>query len=216
MQPLFQRTLELRLELQGVTPDSDVTTSIDAVATSIAREQPDLASHAAPDGTVTILFSDIEGSTALNTQLGDARWMELLHEHNAILRREIANHAGFEVKTEGDGFMIAFRSSRDGLNFAIAAQQSFTERNGNAETVIHVRMGLHVGEVVKEGEDFYGQHVAMASRVASQASGGEVLVSSLLRELVEPSGEFAFESREPVALKGLDGEHVLHAVEWRP
>ncbi len=75
-------------------------------------------------------------------------------------------------------------------------------------------MGLHVGEVVKEGEDFYGQHVAMASRVASQATGGEVLVSSLLRELVEPSGEFAFESREPVALKGLDGGHVLHAVGW--
>ena len=215
MRPLMERVLALRLELQGVTSDSDVTTSIDAVATSIAREQPDLASHAAPDGTVTILFSDIEGSTALNARLGDANWMELLHEHNAILRREIANHSGFEVKTEGDGFMIAFGSSRDGLNFAIAAQQALTERNTDAETTIRVRIGLHVGEVVKEGEDFYGRHVAMASRVASQASGGEVLVSSLLRELVEPSGEFAFESREPVALKGLDGDHVLHAVGWR-
>ena len=58
------------------------------------------------------------------------------------------------------------------------------------------------------------RHVAMASYVASQASGGEVLVSDLLHELVEPSGEFAFESREPVALRGLDGEHVLHQVGW--
>ncbi len=77
-------------------------------------------------------------------------------------------------------------------------------------------MGLHVGEVVKEGEDFYGRHVAMAARVASQASGGEVLVSSLLRELVAASGEFTLEAREPVALKGLDGEHVLHVVGWAP
>ncbi len=73
----------------------------------------------------------------------------------------------------------------------------------------------HVGEVVKEGDDFNGRHVAMAECVASHTSGGEALVSSLLRELVEPSCEFAFESRAPVALKGFDGEHVQHAVGWR-
>ena len=201
-----------------------MTTSIDAVAASIGRERPDLATHAAPDGTVTILFSDIEGSTALNSRLGDARFMELLREHNAIMRRAIAEHGGFEVKTEGDGFMIAFGSSRDGLRFAIAAQQALDARNASLDasddsvTPVRVRMGLHVGEVVREDTDeradFYGQHVAMAARVGSQASGGEVLVSSLLRELVEPSGEFAFESREPVFLKGLDGEHVLHRVRF--
>ncbi len=70
--------------------------------------------------------------------------------------------------------MIAFGSSRDGLNFAIAAQRALTESNANAETAIRVRMGLHVGEVVKEGEDFYGQHVAMASRIASQTDTGPI------------------------------------------
>ena len=113
--------------------------------------------------------------------------------------------------------MNADGSSRDGLRFAIAAQQAL-DASDDSVTPVRVRMGLHVGEVVREdtGEraDFYGRHVAMAARVASQASGGEVLVSSLLRELIEPSGEFAFASREPVAFKGLDGEHLSYAVGW--
>ena len=230
----LDQVIARKLELQGVGADSDVTTSIDAVATSVGRERPDLATHAAFDGTVTVLFSDSEGSTALNTRLGDQRWMELLREHNTIMCRAIAEHGGFEVKTEGDGFMIAFGPSRDGLRFAIAAQQALDARNAALEkrdpavegiddlastTALWVRTGLHVGEVVREGTDeradCYGRHVAMAARVASRAAGDEVLVSSLLRELVEPSGEFAFKSREPVALKGLDGEHVLHTIEWR-
>ncbi len=83
---------------------------------------------------------------------------------------------------------------------------------------MRMRIGLHTGEPVREGgdddADFYGTHVVMASRIASQASGGEVLVSALLRELVAASGEFTLEAREPVALKGLDGEHVTYAVRW--
>lgn len=81
--------------------------SIDTVARSVAQERPNLAPNAAPDGTVTILFSDIENSTTLNERLGDARWIELLREHNAIVRREKTFHKGFEVKTMGDAFMLA-------------------------------------------------------------------------------------------------------------
>lgn len=81
--------------------------SIDTVARSVAQERPNLAPNAAPDGTVTILFSDIENSTTLNERLGDARWIELLREHNAIVRREKTFHKGFEVKTIGDAFMLA-------------------------------------------------------------------------------------------------------------
>lgn len=76
-------------------------------------------------------------------------------------------------------------------------------------------MGLHTGEPVRQGNDFFGTHVVLASRIAGQAKGGEVLVSGLLRELVASSGEFAFEARAPVALKGLAGDHTLHALLWQ-
>jgi class 3 adenylate cyclase len=171
----------------------------------------------APDGTVTILFSDIEGSTALNVELGDQRWMQLLREHQALVRREIGARGGYEVKTEGDGFMLAFRSARDALHCAIAMQRAFAQRNDSLDedgTPINVRVGLHTGEPVAQGDDFYGVHVVMAARIADQASGGEILVSTLLRELVEASGEFEFESRDPVVLKGLSGSHTLHTVVW--
>ncbi len=83
---------------------------------------------------------------------------------------------------------------------------------------IRVRVGLHTGEPVREGSDdaadFYGTHVVMASRIASRAAGGEVLVSALMRELVASSGEFTLEARPPAALKGLEGEHVTYAVGW--
>jgi class 3 adenylate cyclase len=86
--------------------------SFDTVARSVAQERPTLAPNAAPDGTVTILFSDIENSTTLNERLGDARWIELLREHNTIVRREKTFHKGFEVKTIGDAFMLALERER--------------------------------------------------------------------------------------------------------
>ena len=83
--------------------------SINTVARTVTKERPDLSSQRAPDGTVTILFSDIVHSTTINEGLGDARWMQLLHEHNEIIRREKGLHGGYEVKTIGDAFMLAFQ-----------------------------------------------------------------------------------------------------------
>ena len=213
----LDQVIAKKLELQGVA-STDSRATIDVLTRSVEVERPDFASRAAPDGTVTIFFSDIEGSTALNVQLGDDRWMELLGEHNRLVRTAIAEHHGYEVKTEGDAFMVAFQSARDALRCAIDVQRTFEARNAGAEHPIRVRVGLHTGEPVREGADdaadFFGTHVVMASRIASQAAGGEVLVSALLHELVASSGEFALEQRPAVALKGLDGEHVTYAVGW--
>ena len=82
--------------------------SIDTVADAVQNERPDLGHHAAPDGTVTVVFTDIEASTVVSERLGDKRWMDLLHEHNAVVREQLSAHGGYEVKTEGDGFMVAF------------------------------------------------------------------------------------------------------------
>jgi class 3 adenylate cyclase len=188
-------------------------TYIDAVAAEVRREEPDLASRAAPDGTVTLLFTDIEDSTPIAEQLGDLRWIEVLREHNAIVRDCIARHGGHEVKTIGDAFMVAFGSARRALLCAIDVQRSFSAYcRDHPEQPVRVRIGLHSGEPVREGNDFYGKSVVLASRIAGQASGGEILVSSLLRELVESAGDIRFDDGTDTTLKGLTGMHRLFAV----
>jgi class 3 adenylate cyclase len=186
---------------------------------SVHDDKPDLRSHAAPDGTVTILFSDIEGSTAMTERLGDQRWLDLLHEHNAIIRRQVAECGGFEVKSEGDGFMLAFQSARTALGCAVEMQRALAERNDGAGEPIKVRIGLHTGEAIKEGDpdgqvDFFGKNVILAARIASQAQGGQILVSSLLKELTESAGDVQFGEGREVELKGLAGSHRVFEVVW--
>lgn len=144
----LDKVIAKKLELQGVTGDAG--TSIHSLTTTVTSTRPDLAKGMAPDGTVTILFSDIEGSTVLNVELGDDRWMELLAEHNATIREAITAHNGFEVKTEGDAFMIAFGSARDALRCAQTVQRGFAEPREDGRT-LRVRMGLRTGEPVTYG-----------------------------------------------------------------
>jgi eukaryotic-like serine/threonine-protein kinase len=213
MKALLERSLALKLKAQGID-GSDPQTSIDTVARVVQQEQPDLREHAAPDGTVTIMFSDIEGSTQLTERLGDKAWMALLREHNAIVREQVKAHGGFEVKSAGDGFMVAFQSARKGLDCAIGIQKALAERNTTAAEPVMVRMGLHAGEVIKEGEDFFGKNVILAARVASQAKGGEILVSGLLKALVESAGDLPWGEPRTVELKGLSGAHEIWPVTW--
>jgi class 3 adenylate cyclase len=220
MRPLIDRLVALKLQDQGISTTGDIYRSIDAVADSVQREQPDITAHAAPDGTVTIMFSDIEDSTVLTERLGDQGWMELLRKHDALIRKELRAYDGFEVKTIGDAFMVAFQSAKKGLDCAIAIQRAFAADSQPGAAVPHervkVRIGLHAGEAIKDGDDFYGKNVIMASRVAGKAVGGEILVSSLLRQLVESSVDAAlFSEPREIELKGLAGTHTINAVRWQ-
>ncbi len=213
MAKYVERALALKMELQGVDY-GDLNTSIEAVSVAVQSEQPDLRTHAAPDGTVTLLFTDIVGSTPLNERLGDQRWMELLKEHNGIVRERVSAHQGYEVKTEGDGFMLAFSSARRAVDCAIAIQRAFAERNENAEEKIAVRAGLHTGEAIHDSGDFYGKHVNLAARIASQATGGQILTSSLLKELTDSAGDIEFDGGKEIELKGLTGTQRVFAIGW--
>jgi eukaryotic-like serine/threonine-protein kinase len=161
------------------------------------------------------MFSYIEGSTEKTDRRGDKAWMEVLRDHNAILREQLKAFGGFEVKSEGDGFMVALQSAGKALECAAAIQKALAERNKTAAELVQVRMGLHSGDVIKEGEDFFGRNVIMAARVASQANGGEILASSVLKALVAGS-EVSWGDSRTVALKGLPGEHEIWAVAWSP
>ena len=215
MKPLVDKLVALKLRDQGISTTGGIYTSIDSIADTLRHERPDISAHAAPDGTVTIMFSDIEDSTLLTERLGDHAWQELLRRHNALIRKQLRAHGGYEVKTMGDGFMVAFQSAKKGLDCAIAIQRAFADHNAADGEHVKVRIGLHAGEAIREGDDFYGKNVILASRVAGKAVGGEILVSSLLHQLVE-SGVDASMFGEPreVELKGLAGMHTVFAVGW--
>ena len=218
VQTALEDAMRLKLKFQGIT-SSDVYTSLDTVARVVREEKPDLRPHAAPDGTVTILFSDIEGSTQMADRLGDKQFMEVIRDHNAIVRSKIVKYGGFEVKNEGDGFMVAFQSARKALDCAVGIQFALAERNESAEEPVRVRMGLHAGETIKEEtpagkEDFFGRNVILAARIAAQARGGQILISSLLKALVDSAGDLTFDKGRDVELKGLSGTHRVHAVVW--
>jgi class 3 adenylate cyclase len=206
--------IKRKLELQGADLSS-VQTSIEAVTLAVERERPDISVHAAPDGRVTLLFSDIEEHTPIAERLGDEAWVAVLRGHNAIFRREIAAHGGHEVKTIGDAFMVVFQSPANALNCAIAIQAAFAAYNhAHSDQPLHIRIGLHTGEAVRDAGDFYGTNVILASRLVSEAGGGEIVVSSAFRQLVEHAPGAAFANAREVALKGLSGTHHIQTVEW--
>lgn len=191
--------------------------SLDRVAASVQRERPDLSADAPPDGTVTILFSDIEDFTSMTERLGDIRAQDVLRAHNELVRTQIAAWGGHEVKSQGDSFMVSFGGARRGIRCAMAIQRAFEEWSAkHPDNPLRVRIGLHTGEAIREEDDLFGRSVIMAARIAAQAQGGTILVSSLLKELAEASGEFNFGTPERTGLKGLSGEHLLYPVVWQP
>jgi class 3 adenylate cyclase len=188
-------------------------TSIDIVAdAAVADPMP-----AAPfgGGTLTIVFSDIEQSTRRTEELGDAAWLGLLGLHNSVVRRHLERHGGHEVKAQGDGFMLAFPSARAAVLFAIGVQRTL-DAHGRSQPaeLLRVRIGMHTGEAIMEDGDLFGHSVVLAARIAGQARGGEILVSSLVREIVESRGDLSFGETLKAELKGLAGTHQLHPILW--
>ena len=213
MRRLVERAIATRLEVQGLA-DIDVLSSIDAVIEAVGSERPDLSALAAGDGSVTILFSDIENSTLINERLGDERWLEILREHNAVFRRRLDDHGGYEVKSQGDGFMLAFGDPAAALRFAVDVQRELAVAGPTAAEGIRVRMGLHSGEAIAEEGDLFGRSVVLAARIAAQAVGGEILVSEALEAGCGNADEGSFSFGEPreLELKGLAGTHRVFRV----
>ena len=166
-------------------------------------------------GTVTLLFTDIEGSSRLFNELGDARAQDIIRDHHALLTAQAEVCGGHVVKTQGDGAMIAFRGASQALRCAVATQEALDKWNAaHGATPIKVRMGLHTGEAIREGDDFAGRAVVVAARIAAEAHGGEILVSDVLHQLAASTGEFAFGEQRQVDLRGLDGSQAVYSLRW--
>jgi class 3 adenylate cyclase len=181
----------------------------------VQERRPDLGAQAAPDGTVTLMFSDMQGFTEMTERLGDLQAREVIRRHNRIVRQQLAAHGGYEVELQGDGFLLAFNSARRALQCAVAIQRDFEAHNREQAQPIHVRIGLHTGEALRDAEKFFGRTVILASRIAGEAEGGQILVSSLLKELTRSLGDIRFGEARTVALKGIAEPQELALVDWR-
>jgi len=188
-----------------------VSASFDDLARFVTEDRVEIERIATPDGTITILFSDIVDSTATNERLGDKEWLKVLRAHDEVIRREVESRRGHIVKSQGDGYMVVFPDPLAGVRAALAIQDGLPARRRLRLADIHVRIGLHTGRVLSHEGDYFGRNVAMAARVAAHADADEVLVSDAVREAVADAPALAAELVETTPLKGLTGEHNL----WR-
>lgn len=159
-----------------------------------------------PSGTITFLFSDIEGSTPLLEELDTSTYRELIEQHNRLLRQAFASHGGIERGTEGDSFMVVFENAPSAVRAAVAAQTAVSEATWPESADLRVRMGLHTGEGVRGADDYVGIDVNRAARVAAAAHGGQILISDSTRALSERT------LAETVTMRDL-GSHRLKGLQ---
>ena len=168
--------------------------------------------------TASIMFTDLEDSTQMLTRLGDEENQTLLASHSKIIRDQLDKYGGVEVKTMGDGFMIAFYSARKAVSCAVDIQRDLQEFNReNPERQLKVRIGLNLGGVIKEEEDYFGSAVVIAARIMDESSGGQILVFDLLRQVADgPSNsEHEYSDFGRRTLKGSEEEEQIFEVLWQ-
>jgi class 3 adenylate cyclase len=209
-------------EVATLIPDAELVTVRGPVET-VAAIQRFLATESitVPPGTEaaagsafrTILFTDIEGHTAMMQRLGDVRGRAVLREHERMTRAALAEHGGSEVKTMGDGFLASFGASTKALECAVALQKAFAAHGQAGGEPLRVRVGVNAGEPIAEDDDLFGASVIMASRIAAQAAGGQVVVSDVVRQLVAGK-EFLFADRGETNLKGFETPVRTWQLRW--
>ena len=187
----------------------DQAETVSALA-SLSREPPPEPADAPGSARLrTILFTDVENSTDLVVQHGDAKYRELLADHERLVREALAEHGGNEIKTIGDSFMCWFSSASAALDAASAMQRKISDHYGDG-----IRIGIHAGEPIQEADgDLYGTSVVRASRIMGQADGGQILVSQVVTDLVEGKS-YLFSDAGEFALKGYERAVHLFDVAW--
>jgi class 3 adenylate cyclase len=162
----------------------------------------------------TIMFTDMEESTAMTQRLGDERAQSMVRHHDLIVGSALFARNGRQVKHTGDGIMAAFPTASAALECAISIQRAFAEHNAmNADEQVNVRIGINAGEPVAEGDDLFGTAVQLASRVCQQAVPGEILTTDVVRQLVAGK-DFLFADKGSAALRGFEDPVRVFEVRW--
>ena len=181
----------------------------------VEQAPPSSMNHSLAEGTATILFTDMESSTALTQSLGDEKVQELVRAHNAIVREALSAHDGTEIKHTGDGIMASFPTASSALACAIAIQRAVAARAAaQPEVPLALRIGLNAGESVVEEQDLFGASVQLAKRICDHAEPGQIVASNVVRELAMGKG-FLFGDIGEVVPKGFEEPVRLYEVRWR-
>jgi class 3 adenylate cyclase/pimeloyl-ACP methyl ester carboxylesterase len=176
------------------------------------EEAPAGAEAARPGGMLTLMFTDIEASTAMTQRLGDAGAQEVLRGHNDVIRGALRENGGAEIKHTGDGIMASFTTASAALTCAASIQRAFAERNEREpQSKVRVRIGLNAGEPVAEDGDLFGTAVQVAARICARAEPGQVLAANVVRELAAGKG-FLFADHGDVVLRGFEDPVRLYEV----
>jgi class 3 adenylate cyclase len=200
-------------ELAATIIEIDPSTPLNALF-GPAPDHPAGTPYTAP-AMRAIVFTDLCGSVAQTHELGDDGHMQLLREHDEIVRAALVPRDGREVKHTGDGIMAAFTSVAAAVDFAVAVQRALAERNQRAATPLHVSVGMSAGEPLTDAnDDLFGAAVQLAARLCDAAPPGDIVVSVAVRELCIGKS-FRFEDRGRIALKGLPEPAQTYAVSWR-
>ncbi len=166
-------------------------------------------------GPVTVLFTDIENSTAMTRELGDAGAQLVVRAHNLVVREALTMCNGKEVKHTGDGIMASFTKTSDSLDAAMQMQREAAGYNAqHPDKPLYLKIGINAGEPIAEDDDLFGSTVQLSARIVDQAQKGEILVSETVRGICSGK-EYKFKSRGAFPMKGFDVDPVLFEVVWR-
>ena len=166
-------------------------------------------------GLITVLFTDIAGSTAMTQRLGDAGAQQVVRAHNRIVREALSACSGREIKHTGDGIMASFAKVTDGLDAAIQIQRGCAQHTvQNPGLPLTLKIGINAGEPIAEDNDLFGTTVQMTARICDKAKGEEILVSEIVKGICAGK-TYDFVNRGGFAMKGFDGDQTLFEVQWR-
>jgi len=166
-------------------------------------------------GPLTVLFTDIAGSTALTQEMGDSGAQVVVRAHNTIVRSALGRYGGREIKHTGDGIMASFVKTSASVEAAIQMQmetETFTREN--PQTPLHLKIGINAGEPIAEDDDLFGSMVQMSARIVDKAQADEIMVSDVVRALCAGNKDLRFANRGSYDMKGFDGPTVLYEIIW--
>jgi class 3 adenylate cyclase len=181
---------------------------LEDLLTAVAKAKPRIEQT----GMASIMFTDIAGGTALAEAMGDVRWANVVQRHVTRIAEAIEKQDGQLIKSLGDGTMSTFPSAGAGMRAAQAIQTALAD--DAQEPRLQVRIGLHTSDVVSAGDDFFGTVVNKAARIAGIARPGEIRVSEATRIMIGGASGFTFSDPATIPLKGLDGTHLVHLLDW--
>ncbi|MFV1961126.1 MAG: nickel-binding protein [Acidimicrobiia bacterium] len=220
--PSIEAAVACHEEAHGLIPGNVIEVMPPSVGQFMGNWEASVPSRATvagpgsePDsGLRAIMFTDLEASTEVSTNLGDDAAMAVIHTHNEVVRDALATHGGREVKHTGDGLMASFISVSRAVECTISIQRKTVEVGiEDPSRAARVRVGLSAGEPVTEQEDLFGATVNLAARICGHAMPSQILVSNTVRDLAIGKG-FPFMDRGSIALKGFPEPVRLFEVSW--